>query len=152
MQLGMMTRSHRLWTWSRLEFCEDVLEETFEAVTWGLHSTRSNFGIADGIYIWSAYGSLEWYVISSSKSHGIASDCVSITDKDKPGEYHIINYYYTFITIKRIYKCVYHAIAVTISSEGWLGGVCTAMLLSSGSPKMSKNPATRALFGAFFVT
>ena len=37
MQLGMVTRSHRLWTWSRLEFGEDVLEgtsEVFQAVTW----------------------------------------------------------------------------------------------------------------------
>ena len=50
-QLGMTTRSRRLWTWSGLEFCGDVLEETFGAVTWGLHSTRSNFRIADSRYM-----------------------------------------------------------------------------------------------------
>ena len=46
MQLGVTTCSHHcLWTWSRLEFCGDDLEETVESVTWGPHSTRSNFRI-----------------------------------------------------------------------------------------------------------
>lgn len=39
MQPGMTTRSHRLWTWSRLEFFRDdaleVISEIFQAVTWG---------------------------------------------------------------------------------------------------------------------
>jgi hypothetical protein len=74
MQLGVTTCSHhRLWTWSGLEFCGDVLEETFEAVTWGPHSTRSNFRIADGRYM-DEFVVMEGnlYVISSRKSHGIA--------------------------------------------------------------------------------
>ena len=76
MQLGVTTCSHCLWTWSRLEFCGDVLEETFEAVTWGPQSTRRNFGIADGRYIGGVlmvrWNGQKWYVISSRKSHGIA--------------------------------------------------------------------------------
>ena len=47
MQLGVTICSHRLWTWSRLDFCGNDLEETFEPVTWGPHST---FRIADGDY------------------------------------------------------------------------------------------------------
>jgi hypothetical protein len=78
MQLGVTTCSHhRLWTWSRLvSFCGDVLEETFETVTWGPHRTRSTFRIADGRYtggvLMVRWNGKKWYVISNRKSHGIA--------------------------------------------------------------------------------
>ena len=77
MQLGVTTCSHHcLWTWSRLEFCGDDLEETVESVTWGPHSTRSNFRIADGRYtggvLMVRWNGKKWYVISNRKSHGIA--------------------------------------------------------------------------------
>lgn len=75
MQLGVTTCSHRLWTLSRLEFCGDVLEETFEAVTWGPRSTRRNFRIVDSRYVRGELmvrlNGKKWYVISRN-SHGIA--------------------------------------------------------------------------------
>ena len=44
-------------------FCGDVLEGTSETVTWGPHSARSNFRIADGKYditaTRSAYGCVQ---------------------------------------------------------------------------------------------
>ena len=76
MQLGVTICSHRLWTWSRLEFYGDVFEETFETVTWGSRSTRRKFRIADGRYVGGVLmvrlNGKKWYVISSRKSHGIA--------------------------------------------------------------------------------
>jgi hypothetical protein len=76
MQLEVTTCSHRLWTWNRLEFYGDVLEEIFEAVTWGPRSTRRNFRIADGQYIRGVLmvrlNGKKWNVISSRKSHGNA--------------------------------------------------------------------------------
>jgi hypothetical protein len=91
MQPGVTICNHHLWTWSRLEFCGDDLEETFEAVTWGPLSTRRKCRIADCRYIrgivWIERNGMLSAVVRVMESR------VSITDKDN----HIINYYYRLI-------------------------------------------------------